>query len=646
MAETIITGENILNHVDDFIDIEKDDDDELNAKLNVRDTEATKWMQDKIEEWAENDKWVKGDGMPTTPDHKSSTQINLLWANYRNEVVLLSDQKPGLIAYPKPDISDDEEQDEQAKQVAINKANEAADKIEEQCRYLWESKLKMSKVMRKISWSLVKNQIGFLMPYWDYWKDDIGTIYVNPKRVKFNPGAETPDDAEYGIVDVPHNKKWYKQNYPDHWEQLQYSSAKKSDDYRDNEDTDTGALRKGQALLQMYLEAEIFIYRAKSNNGKDWIILDKGENPLYNFDYNIQKTKDDKFPSNNPNIFDVPKIPLVLFNLPEDENMYPETTTKKLIPIQKDINSGKRQINDNSKRANGKLLVDAETFSEDEAKKIDFTKTNQMGIRIKGLRDNPHAAQFVAPQPQSDAVAKNSDDSRQMLDRITGQYAESRGEFNPSNKTASGIRSLQQASQIPIRDLSRCVEEGVTDLGMWWLQLMKMFYTEAHYIRRLGEDDAREAIAFSAEDIPEGTTILVKEGSMMPRPEEVQEDMAIVLGEKQLVAPQTVLEKLKYPDAKKEAIRLANWNNGIVSDEPQEGQGEPQDEQLQLAMQENDQLLSGRPVNVNPDDDDQKHIAIHMQAADAPESKEPDVVKVLVPHIKEHEQRLGAEPEQ
>jgi len=643
-----------IDQVDDFIATKRnkdgepeiiDNDDDLNTKLNARNKEAEKWMAPKIKEWKDNERWVQGKSRDIIPAHQSKTDVPLIWANYRTQVGLLADQNPKIIAMTIPDLSNIENEEE--KNVILNKAKKSAALIEANMDYLWEYKVKMAKKMKKIYWSLCKNQVGYLMPYWDYFKDEIGTEYIPERFVKLSPGASDVDSAEYVIIELSKTKKWFRTKYPDKWKNILYFTHASTNwwEEEDKNEKDEVGGRGSLGILEMYLEDDIYIYRAKSKTG-GYIILEKGANQLFEFFPELQETEEDDFPENNPNVFDMPKKPLVMFNLPEDDQPFPKTVTDKVKTIQQDIIDQKRQINNNTRGSNGILLVDADTFTQEEVKKIDITKQNLV-IRVKGLRDNPNAAQWVFPQAISQVIAGNLDNSMRLMDRIMGLLSEARGEFNPTNKTRGGILALQSASQVPIRELSRAVEQGVSELGMWWLQMMKLFYTRPHYVRRSGiKPGENEFDKITDEDILANTSVMVKAGSMMPRPEELQQEVSIDLAAKRLLAPESMFEKLKYSDPKKEAIRLINWiKNGIVSDEQQMGEpGQEEDAELVLADKENEMLLSGKQINVNEADDDKKHLMVHLQLTQRPEIQErPEIARVLRQHIEEHQQRLASQ---
>jgi len=623
-----------------------DDDADINSKLDTRKAEADAAFKAKLEEFRENEIILEGSSdLKTIPNHQSRTNLQIIWADYRTQVGMLGDQNPKIVCLATPEIDEDSKGDPKATQKIINAAQKSSKLIEQATDYLWQYKIRMSRKMRPLYWSLAKNQVGFLMPRWDYLKDEIETDYVPERYVTMSPGALDPDDAEYVFVDFPKNKKWFRQNFPEDWGKILYQTASSEEWYLTNQGTITGqplpgSSRQSIGMLQMYFEDEICIYRARSVEGSGWIVLKKGANPLYDFDYQgYQGDVSDEFPEDNPNIFDNPRKPLVMFNLPEDESPYPQTVTKRVNTIQKDINEQKRQINNNSRGSNGVLFVDAETMTEQEAKKVDFTKSNLV-VRIKGLRDNPRAFQWLFPQQISNVVGANLDNSLRMIDRIIGLEASARGEFNPSNKTKGGIEALQSASQVPVRELSRAVENGISDLAMFWLQMMKMFYDRPHWVRRFGDED-REPEALTSEDIVKGLSVTVKEGSMMPRPEEQIQTLAVDLAARKLLSPQSMFERLKYADPKREAVRLLNWMNGMISDEVPEST-EEQDPELSLADKENESLMAGKPAAINPTDDDAKHLMVHAQLQQRPEVDQNEAVAAaLAEHIQAHTARLA-----
>ena len=93
--------------------------------------------------------------------------------------------------------------------------------------------------------------------------------------------------------------------------------------------------------------------------------------------------------------------------------------------------------------------------------------------------------------------------------------------------------------------------------------MVYVYYDTPHLISVLGNNNAQQMIQFSANDIPEGTKIIIKvqDGSMVPQDELSLYNEAMNLWENEALDPLSLYEKLKDSNPQERTIRLMLYRN-------------------------------------------------------------------------------------
>ena len=307
-------------------------------------------------------------------------------------------------------------------------------------------------------------------------------------------------------------------------------------------------------------------------NGAPDEILDKRENPHYDFKgievkaYDKDKKKIIK-QTKFYNHLDKPEDPYIFFGtFNVSEGPLPSTCLTEVgIPIQDDINARKRAIINNLKQmGNGQNYVDSDAMTEEEANNI----TNEPGLIIRGAgvaSENKVRREPGVPLPAAHFSAYQS--SQIAFDNILGIHGATRG-ATEANTLGQDIISRQQ-DFTRIDTLTRVLNRGVSRLANGLMQLMKLYYTENHLIKLVGEQDADSIISMNQDDIENHIEIITKSGINLPMDDVALRTEAIQLWQLGAIDPVTLFKRLQFPEPEKAAQALLMWKQGQLDMETQ-----------------------------------------------------------------------------
>jgi hypothetical protein len=343
------------------------------------------------------------------------------------------------------------------------------------------------------------------------------------------------------------------------------------------------------------------------------------------------------------------------------DTLYSFPNFQQGIPLANNIETTKQRFKRYEEHASEPTTYyNASNIAPDDAKKFQRRRAGEtVGIPLDGdenLRDN---VLWDNGKEMPVSVFNNMADNEQKLDDIFGNNDLTRGVSDPGNPTKGGIEAVQRADQTPIRLLTRNDEDAMQEVYEWMMQMIALFYTDkTHFIERDDDDLGKYETPITNKDIVEGIKVLVKTGSTMPVDKESQREGLRVDTARGILSPQTYYESLdEIEDPKAEANRLANWKNqGIVSDAPAqppveelpdgEGGGQDGEPNARMAMEENNQMMTGMMVDIKQGEDSKIHYDLHLrgiaEVEKMPEGEEKEKAKAaFVEHIKETAEALG-----
>lgn len=617
----------------------KDDDDVLARKIGVRVSEAETLWSKKLKEWNEAEAYF--DGRPDRVDQKQEPMhYNPLFPLLRNMTGLTTDPKPHpsvkLVADTK-----DMQQDEKEELL------ELGDKLERSLEDWWETE-QMQTELQKIVLSEYLLSDLFVMPYWSMEKDDVCVYPLSPKRVKIDPNCDKASEAEYAVVDFYRSRRQMYAQFGK--EKIQKLNIKFADHFIEQDVPEVGKageaeqsgvrMYKNVCKLELYMEKEWWCYRVGNKvierlRCPFWVPEDavqregmgnkireryeserrgglggvvdkavdtvKGVMGMETENSRMEQEISMALSTFKPKANYIPfaKIPLVHFETNRLVNeLYSRPLFKQAKPILDDINARKNALAQNAKEhGNPGIAIDGNMYNESDALRIkdarrtgDVIRFNTSGGKsmeqsIKILQGSAMPSQYIDDMYQA----------KRDLDTLYGNHEVSRGLGDPSSKTKGGIIALQEADQVPVRLLSRVIENNLQEIFNWVIQIRKIFKNETVLI---GE----ETVDYSLVD--GRLKVFIKSGSMFPVSKEQQRAQAIELFNAGGLDPLTLYERIGDPDPEKTAKRLEMWlkTKSILVDSGLEDQQNRVIDKLKL-------IQAGRfdEIQVLPDDDPRIH---------------------------------------
>ena len=274
----------------------------------------------------------------------------------------------------------------------------------------------------------------------------------------------------------------------------------------------------------------------------------------------------------NFNYFNQPRKPYIYATILNNENS-PIGRTDFItlaLPLQLSIDSRKQDIGKNCELVNGIIKVDSEVMGKADAQSLAF--------EAKGIIWGKGVVQGVAREtgtPLPQMVFDDMLDSRSEIDNIMAASSAFRGE-REGQETKAGRLALIQQSFLRLNELVQVVDFVSGELFAWFYQLSKTRYTEYHYAKWIGKEDAVKTTTLIQDDFETGSEIQVIPGKTLPvdsefRFERAQKDM-----EEGIISPIDYMEEAGYTNpkdlAKNSQIYKLNPNIavGITPEEMQE----------------------------------------------------------------------------
>ncbi len=416
--------------------------------------------------------------------------------------------------------------------------------------------LEMQMKLEDVARHLMLYRFGVLKYFWNYDKDDIDVKVIDPRFILIPKLRTSPYNLPYVIELQGYSQDEIKDAFPDvDIDELTKETSK----------VDTG----GKIQATEYQVFEVWTDRMVV-----WIcskkILDKKVNPNFDFkgkEKNIFKDKKLTKATKFSNHLDAPEKPYIFFTtFNVGESPLASIGLVDIgISLQDSINVQKRSIINNLKTmGNGQVLLDSDAMTEEEANNI----TNEPGLVIRGKNvASENKVRREAGVPLPNAHFSNLQHSEASFDNIMGTHAATRG--NPKSDTLGQDIMSRQQDFTRLDMITRVLNRGVSRLANGFVQLIKMFYTEDHVIKILGEEGAVEFVRLNQDDVEDQIEIEVKSGVNLPMDEVALRTEAVQLWQLGALAPTTLYKRLKIPNPEKEAQALMAWKQGQLQMESQ-----------------------------------------------------------------------------
>ena len=519
-----------------------DSDKTLLSKLEVRIDEGLAIRRTKKAEWRKYLRFFGGDQYNSIgvrlPPYKSNIFVNKVFATFRSLIALETDAKPS------PIVNSRIREDEQVKEDVI-KANK---KVESALDDIWDLR-QVPLTLTEIYYDRYIFADGYGMYFWNNVDQDVDFEQIKPQELLRSAGSTSIDDAEFLIVEKWRNRKYFQDNFPDKVNKIKFTD-KPLIKFDENEDEEVdGAERKNMALVYHYFQDDIWI----TKSGKE--ILSKKKNPFWEWRTVEEQTKEiqERFNGEVPdgwqpirNHLMKPKKHIVHFKGYHLGGSFESVSLmKQIIGLNVNVNKRKGQIQDILNGTGSPQWIIDPSVPEAKVRQI----TSKPGIKI---RVNPD---LIRKEPASQPPQFTLEDllhSERKFDDIAGLHEVSRGSTPRKRITKGEAEILRESDITPIRLLVRNSEAAIIDLLNGWVQLMKLFYDQPHYVGRLGQRSLETyGEDLIREEIPDNLTITVKVGSTLPVSKESRRSQFIQDFQLGAIDLLSYLEAMDYPNPEK-----------------------------------------------------------------------------------------------
>lgn len=246
------------------------------------------------------------------------------------------------------------------------------------------------------------------------------------------------------------------------------------------------------------------------------------------------------------NYFDNPRKPYIFATIFNNKNSPIGRTDMITLSseLQRGIDKRKMDIDENCELVNGIIKVDASVMGKSDAQRIRF--------ETKGIIWGKGVGTGVTRETGTalpDMVFKDMLDSRSEIDNIMAASSAFRGE-REGQETKAGRLALIQQSFLRLNELVQVGDYVAKEIFDWGMQLAKTRYTEYHYAKWMGKEDAAEVIEIIQDDFDTGSEVKIIAGKSLPVDDEFKFEQAQNDVKAGFLSPIDYLEIAHYDDAK------------------------------------------------------------------------------------------------
>ncbi len=402
--------------------------------------------------------------------------------------------------------------------------------------------------------NLYFGRLLIIKSFWNSETNDFDFRAVDPRKVRFGKYSKKEKDSEFAIEEVEDNLCAVIERFPKKKSELMKKFGFAEDAkgiaelYIKNPD-----VKYKEAWIQDHVifKLDNIILDTIKNPYWDWdglLVTDEEEQQLTNANgverrdilSPIKSEQDNRYAEQNQatpdqgevspdgvnpvepttkyktyyfNYFDTPRKPYIFATIFNNENSPIGRTDMITLSadLQKGIDKRKMDIDENCEMVNGMLKVDAGVMGKADAQRIRFeTKGIIWG---KGVKDGV-TREVGTPLPEM--VFNDMTDSRNEIDNIMAATSAFKGE-REGQETKAGRLALLQQSYLRLNELVQVVDFVSKECFEWALQLAKTRYTEPHYAKWVGHDEAQQILEIIQDDFEQGSEVTVIAGRSLPK---------------------------------------------------------------------------------------------------------------------------------
>lgn len=415
------------------------------------------------------------------------------------------------------------------------------------------SDLNLKEVLRKGLRNLYFGRLIVIKTFWDSTINDFNARALDPRKVRIPKNAVNEQAAEFVIEEVEDYVLSVCRRFPD---QAQRIAAQMG--YRDHNQLliDNPMMTYQEAWVRDYVVFKFnnIIMGTIKNPYWDWdgLLVTPEENEALNQlggeqrrikMYEIRAQQDMRqaeaheqqeienngdlprgdFQDIKPNYsayyfnhFDQPRKPYIWATAFNNENTPVGQTDmiSQAAPLQEAIDRRKQDIDENSSLVNGQIKVDSTVMDKADAQKLRYEARGV--IWGKGV---VQGVQREMGTPLPAFVYQDMQDSRAEIDNIMAASSALRGE-REGQETKAGRLALVDQSYMRLNEYVQIVDYVSYEMFNWFYQLAKVRYTEHHYAKDMGEQQAVQIISLIQDDFIQGAEVRVIAGKTLPEDRE------------------------------------------------------------------------------------------------------------------------------
>lgn len=421
------------------------------------------------------------------------------------------------------------------------------------------SDLNLKEVLRKGLRNLYFGRLVLIKVFWDSTINDFNARALDPRKIRISPTATKEQDSEYVIEEVEDYVLSVIRRFPEKATQIAGQAGYK----------DTNQLLIDNPKM-VYQEAWVRDYVLfKFNN----IIMGVVQNPYWDWDgllvtpqeqetlkelggdqrrqfmTQIRAAQDQRaaeqheqqqisengdlptgdFQDIPPNYeayyfnhFDQPRKPYIWATAFNNENTPVGQTDMitQAAPLQEGIDRRKQDIDENASLVNGQIKVDSGVMDKADAQKLRYEARGVIWGKgaVAGVQ-----REMGTPLPAF--VYQDMTDSRAEIDNIMAASSAMRGE-REGQETKAGRLALVEQSYLRLNEYVQIVDYVSYEMFNWFYQLAKVRYTEHHYAKEMGEQQAMQMISLIQDDFLDGAELRVIAGKTLPEDREFKFEQA------------------------------------------------------------------------------------------------------------------------
>lgn len=421
--------------------------------------------------------------------------------------------------------------------------------------------LNVKEILRKALRNLYFSRLFLVKVYWDNKINDFSITNLDPRKVRISAKATKEIESEFVIEEVDCSLNKLIEKFPAKKDEILKKTSYNSDNYYlTNEQTS-------------YLEAWIdnytifkfkdLILEKRKNPYWDWdgILMNDEEEMNLNKPDNIYSTtignvkavqderkeslktnKDLNFRAYKFNYFSFPRKPYIFATILNNEQRPIGRTDfiSQASSLQESIDRRKMQIDENAEIINGIIKVDSQVMSHDDVQKLRF----ETGGIIYG-KGVVNGVQRETGSSLPAFIFEDMQDSRNEIDNIMAATSAFRGE-REGQETKAGRMALIEQSYLALNELVQLLDFVCQEIFEWFYQLAKIRYTERHYLKDLGENNAVKTIEISQNDFEAGSTVKIIPGKMLPEDRRFKYERAQFDLQQKVISPVDYLKEAGY----------------------------------------------------------------------------------------------------